>query len=165
MVTAAQAPLGEVKRMKIGECCNREVVVAENRLEILETAKLMKKHHVGDLVVVDNSGGATRPVGVLTDRDLVVEVMAEEVPPNEVTAADVMSLDIQTVREEEGVWETLEKMRDQGIRRMPVVDQDGSLVGLITLDDLLELFTEAMDNMSQLIKGEIRRESRLRPAP
>jgi len=150
--------------MKIGECCNREVLIAEKQTEILETARLMKKHHVGDLVIVEKRNGATRPVGILTDRDLVVEVMAQEVPPNEVTAADVMSLEIVTVREEEGVWETLESMRDQGVRRMPVVDQDGSLVGLVTMDDLLELFTEALDNMTQLIKGEVRRESRLRKA-
>lgn len=148
--------------MKIGECCNREVVIAEDTTEILEAAKLMKKHHVGDLVIVDKRNGVRAPVGIITDRDLVVEVMAQEVLPNEVTAADVMSLDIQTVTEEEGVWETLEKMRDLGVRRMPVVDQEGSLVGLITMDDLLKLFTEAMDNMTQLIKGEVRRESRLR---
>lgn len=150
--------------MKIGECCNREVVFAEKDTEILDTAKLMKKHHVGDLVVVEKGDGVTRPVGMLTDRDLVVEVMAGEVPPKEITAADVMSLEIQTVREEEGVWETLERMRDLGVRRMPVVDGEGSLVGLITMDDLLELFAEAMDNMTQLIKGEVRRESRLRKA-
>lgn len=152
----------EVSHMKIGECCNREVVVAEKQMEVLDTAKLMRKHHVGDLVIVEKRNGVTRPVGILTDRDLVVEVMAQEVPPGEVTAADVMSLDIATVRGEEGVWETLERMRDLGVRRMPVVDQDESLVGLITMDDLVELFTEAMDNMNQLIKGEVRKESRLR---
>ena len=148
--------------MKIGECCNREVVIAERNTEILEAAKMMKKHHVGDLVIVEKRNGLTRPVGILTDRDLVVEVMAQEVPPREVTTADVMSLEIATVREEEGVWETLEKMRDAGVRRMPVVDQDESLVGLITLDDLLELLTEALDNMTRLIKGEVGKESRLR---
>lgn len=148
--------------MKIGECCNREVVVAEKQMEVLDTAKLMRKHHVGDLVIVEKRNGVTRPVGILTDRDLVVEVMAQEVPPGEVTAADVMSLDIATVREEEGVWETLERMRDLGVRRMPVVDQDESLVGLITMDDLVGLLTLAMNNMNQLIKGEVRRESRLR---
>lgn len=148
--------------MKIGECCNREVVVAEKEMEILDTAMLMKKHHVGDLVIVDRRDGVTQPVGILTDRDLVVEVMAQEVPPSEVTAADVMSLELTTAREDDGVWETLEKMRDLGVRRMPVIEQDGSLVGLITLDDLLELFTEAMDNMTHLIKSEVRKESRLR---
>jgi len=150
--------------MKIGECCNREVVIAEKDMEILETARLMRKHHVGDLVIVDKRNGTTVPVGILTDRDLVVEVMAQEVPPGEITAADVMSLEVQTVHEEEGIWETLERMRDLGVRRMPVIDQDGSLVGLVAMDDLLELFTEAMDNMTRLIKGEVNRESRLRKA-
>jgi len=150
--------------MKIGECCNREVVIADKHSEILATAKLMKKHHVGDVVIVEKRGDVTVPAGILTDRDLVVEVMAQEVPPNEITAADVMSLEMHTVREEEGVWETLEKMRDLGVRRMPVVDQDGSLVGLVAMDDLLELFSEAMDHMAQLIKSEVRRETRLRKA-
>lgn len=150
--------------MKIAECCNRDVVIAGADTEILETARLMKKHHVGDVVVVENRGGVNVPIGILTDRDLVVEVLAQEVPANEVVAADVMSGDIAAVREEEEVWETLERMRDLGVRRMPVVDQDGALVGLVTLDDLLELFTEAMGNVNQLIRGELKRESRQRRA-
>lgn len=150
--------------MKIGEYCNRDVVIAVKDTEILEAAKLMKRRHVGDLVVVEDRGGARIPVGILTDRDLVVEVLAEEVPAGEVSAADVMSYDITTIREEEGVWETIEHMRDVGVRRMPVVDQDGALVGLVTLDDLLELFTDAMDNVSQLIKGELRKEAHRRTA-
>lgn len=150
--------------MKIGECCNRDVVIAGSDMEILEAARLMKRHHVGDLVVVENRAGMNVPVGILTDRDLVVEVLAQEVPANEVNAADVMSGDIATIREEEGVWETLERMRDLGVRRMPVVDQDGALVGLATLDDLLQLFAEAMGNVTRLISGEIKKESRRRMA-
>lgn len=152
----------EVTRMKIGECCNRDVVIIEKQAEVLEAAKLMRKHHVGDLIVVEKHDGMTRPLGIVTDRDLVVEVMAPKVPPRELTVADVMSLEIETIREEEGVWETLERMRDLGVRRMPVVDQEGSLVGLITMDDLLELLAEAMDNVTRLIKGEMRAESHLR---
>lgn len=150
--------------MKIGECCNREVVVADKGMGVLEAAKLMRKYHVGDLVVVEKRNGTdtNRPVGILTDRDLVVEVLAQEVPPDEVSAADVMSLDLATVEEDQGVWETLERMRDLGVRRMPVVDHNGALVGLVTLDDLLELLTESMDNVAQLIKSELRKETRLR---
>ncbi len=101
-------------------------------------------------------------MGILTDRDLVVEVLAQDVPPGEISAADVMSLELATVGEGEGVWESLERMRDLGVRRMPVVDRNGALVGLVTLDDLLELLTESMDNMAQLIKSELRKETRLR---
>lgn len=148
--------------MKIGEYCNRDVVVTGKDTEIVETARLMKKHHVGDLVVVENRGGANVPLGIVTDRDLVVEVMAQEVPVEEVRVEDVMSLDVATVREEEGVWETLERMRDLGVRRMPVVDQDGALVGLATSDDLLELFAEAMNNVVQMVRSELKRETRRR---
>ena len=148
--------------MKIGECCNREVIVADKDTDILEAARLMREHHVGDLVIVERRNGANHPVGILTDRDLVVEVLAQEVPPDELSAADVMSLDLATVGEEEGVWETLERMRDLGVRRMPVVDANGGLVGLVTLDDLLELLTESMDNVAQLIKSELRKETRVR---
>lgn len=148
--------------MNIGECCNREVVIGEKQMTITGIAGLMRKHHVGDLVIVEKRNGATRPVGIVTDRDLVLEILAQEVLPGEVTAGDVMSLNIDTVRQEEGIWETLERMRDLGVRRMPVVDGEGSLVGLITLDDLMEMFTEAMDNMTALIKSELRKESRLR---
>lgn len=148
--------------MKIGECCNRNVVIAGANTEIPEAARLMKRHHVGDIVVVDKRKDLNVPVGILTDRDLVVEVLAQEVPEEEVTAGDVMSAEIVTIREEEGVWEALERMRDLGVRRMPVVDQDGALVGLITLDDLIELFAEAMENMTRLISGELKKESRRR---
>ena len=148
--------------MKIGEFCNREVVVAAKDTEIAEAAGLMKRHHVGDVVICEQMGDKNVPVGVVTDRDLVVEVLAQDVPTDEIRIADVMSFDIETVRDEEGIWETLEKMRHLGVRRMPVVDGDGALVGLVTFDDFLELFAEAMSNMSALVKAELARETRLR---
>jgi CBS-domain-containing membrane protein len=75
-----------------------------------------------------------------------------------------MSRDIRTALEGDDVWDVLQRMRDHGVRRMPVVDGQGALVGLVTLDDLLELCGEALVNMSRLIRGEIRRENRLRPS-
>jgi CBS domain-containing protein len=148
--------------MKIGECCNREVVVAFKDTEIGEAAELMKRHHVGDLVVVEASGGKNVPVGVVTDRDLVVEVLAQGIPLDDVRVGDIMSLEIETIEETEGVWETLEKMRHRGIRRMPVVDSQGALAGLVTLDDFVELFTEAIGNMAGVVRNELSRETRLR---
>ncbi|ATJ81564.1 CBS domain-containing protein [Halomonas beimenensis] len=148
--------------MKVGEACNRDVVVAEPHTEILDAAKLMRAHHVGDLVIVEMRVGLPRPIGMLTDRDLVVEVMAQDVPPSEITVADVMTSDIVTVPEDLEIWETGERMRQHGVRRMPVVAADGSLVGLITLDDLLELFTESLDTMTRLVRNEMRKETQRR---
>jgi CBS domain-containing protein len=149
--------------MAIGEFCNRDVVIADEVTEVTEAARLMRQHHVGDLVVCERRAGRNHPVGIVTDRDLVVEVMAEDVPAGDVTVGDVMSREIRTALEGEDVWEVLQRMRDHGVRRMPVVDGDGALVGLVTLDDLLELCGEALLNMTRLIRGEVRRESRLRP--
>jgi CBS domain-containing protein len=148
--------------MKIGECCNREVVTAEKDMSIVEVARLMQEHHVGDLIVVENLNGRTRPVGIVTDRDLVIEVLAQMAPIDAIRVSDVMSYEIATVSENDELWETLERMRKLGVRRMPVVDAGGVLVGIITLDDLMELMAEAMGHIASLIRREIGTEARRR---
>jgi len=148
--------------MKIGECCNREVVTAEKDMSIAEVARLMQEYHVGDLIVVETLNGRTRPVGIVTDRDLVIEVLAQMAPIDAIRVGDVMSYDIATVSENDELWETIERMRKLGVRRMPVVDAGGILVGIITLDDLMELMAEAMTHIASLIRREIGTEARRR---
>ena len=148
--------------MKIGECCNREVITAEKDMSITEVARLMQEHHVGDLIVVENMNGRNRPIGIVTDRDLVIEVLAQMAPVDAIRVGDVMSYDIATVGENNEMWETLELMRKLGVRRMPVVDVAGVLVGIITLDDLMELMAEAMGHIASLIRREIGTEARRR---
>lgn len=77
--------------MPIGEICNREVVIVRKEDSILEAAKLMREYHVGDVVVVDDREGRVIPLGILTDRDIVVELIAKEVPLDSVSVQDVMS--------------------------------------------------------------------------
>ncbi|HKJ89221.1 MAG TPA: CBS domain-containing protein [Gammaproteobacteria bacterium] len=142
----------------IGEYCNREVVITERERSIRDAARLMRNHHVGDLVVVERYEGEMIPVGILTDRDLVVEVLAEEVGVDEVTVADVMSAPAALAREEDDLWETLMRMQSWGVRRMPVVSASGTLQGIITVDDLLELFTEYMHDLVKVVTREQERE-------
>lgn len=148
--------------MKIGECCNREVITAEKDMGIMEVARLMQQYHVGDLIVVENMNGRNRPIGIVTDRDLVIEVLAQMAPIDAIRVGDVMSYDITTVSENDELWGTLEQMRKLGVRRMPVVDAAGVLVGIITLDDLMELMAEAMGHIASLIRREIGTEARRR---
>jgi CBS domain-containing protein len=148
--------------MSVGEYCNREVVIAQRHTEILEAAKLMRKHHVGDLVVVESRGELNVPVGVITDRDLVIEVLAQDLDLGAITVGDVMSLAIVTAHERDELWETLMRMRIQGIRRMPVVNEEGGLEGIITADDILELIIEGLGDLTKLIKCELNREARQR---
>lgn len=145
--------------MAIGEVCNREVVIVERNASVAEAARLMRQFHVGDLVVVEHQGGKARPVGIVTDRDIVLEVVAPAVSADNLMAGDIMTADPATVRESEGIFETLRYMRDQGVRRLPVVDGAGWLVGIITLDDLLELLAEEMGELAKLIARERQRES------
>lgn len=148
--------------MPIGEICNREVVIAEKSLPVIEAAQLMRAHHVGDLVVVEERAGRRHPVGIVTDRDIVVEVVAAGVDPDTLKLGDIMGAEVATVRESEGLFEALRYMRDRGVRRMPVVDQAGGLVGILTLDDLLSLLAEEMMELAKLVSHERQREAAAR---
>ena len=145
--------------MPLGEYCNREVVITEKTTEVREAAKLMRKRHVGDLVVVERRGPENIPIGLLTDRDLVIEVLAQDVPVEAVTVGDVMSLELVTARESDGLWDTLDRMRTLGIRRMPVINERGGLVGIITSDDVLELLSEGLGDLAKLVNSELDKEA------
>lgn len=149
--------------MPIGEICNREVVMLEINNTVLSAAKLMRKHHVGDLLVVKKSNGSCIPISIVTDRDLVIEVMAPEIDPSVLTVGDIMPRSLATVKENTGVFETIQHMRVKGVRRMPVVDEDGNLVGLVTLDDLLGLLAEELGLLTKLIAQEQIKEASARP--
>ena len=145
--------------MAVGEICNREVVIAKKTLSVVDAAQLMRKHHVGDLVVVEEKNGRRHPVGIVTDRDIVVEVVAAGVNPDALKVGDIMGPEVATVRESEGLFEALRYMRGKGVRRMPVVDRDGGLVGILTLDDLLGLLAEEMTELAKLVSHERQREA------
>ena len=148
--------------MAVGEICNRDVVIAEKTLSVVDAAQLMRSHHVGDLVVVEEKNGRKHPVGIVTDRDIVVEVVAAGVNPDSLKVGDIMGPEVATVRESEGLFEALRYMRDKGVRRMPVVDREGGLVGILTLDDLLSLLAEEMTELAKLVSHERQREAAAR---
>ena len=149
--------------MFVGEVCNREVVTIDAGASMMEVIGLMRKHHVGDVVVVDESGGRTVPKGIITDRDIVIELLAIEIALDSVSVGDAMSYELMTAREEDGIFETLTRMRDKGIRRMPVVNSEGALKGILTVDDLVELFAEQLSDVVKLICHQQQRERTKRP--
>ncbi len=148
--------------MTVGEICNREVVFVLRTESIAEAARLMRRHHVGDLVVVEEKQDRRVPVGILTDRDLVLEVIAEEVDMGKLTVGDVMSFELVIAHEEDSLFDTLKRMRSRGIRRVPVVDRDGALAGILTVDDVLELLAETIGDIAALLEREQRREKERR---
>lgn len=149
--------------MSVGEYCNRKVVIAERETSVREAARLMRNYHTGDLVVVEHRENRNVPVGIVTDRDLVIEVLAEDAPLDSLTLADLVSQELATVNEKEELWMVLNHMRLLGVRRMPVVDNGGALVGILTMDDAVELIAEALSHMAQLVRREITVEGHRRP--
>ena len=136
--------------MNIGKYCTRNVITAHKENSIMEAADLMRRHHIGVLVIVDGN----RPTGILTDRDIVMEVIAEEIPLDSVAIEDVMTRSPVTGREDDDIFTTMEMMRKKGIRRLPVTDSLGLLVGIVTTDDLLQVIYEEMGNIISLITRE-----------
>ncbi len=148
--------------LNAGEICTRIVVVGERETPLPAAARRMRELHVGCLVVVDETGGGRRVAGMLTDRDIVTSVMAKGVDPSTLRVEDVMSTEVVTARESDAFAELLATMRRKGLRRLPVVDAQGVLVGLVTLDDLLEVLAEQLRMVVQAIESEQRRERHAR---
>ena len=148
--------------MSIGEICNRKVVVMQAEESVAEAARLMRDQHVGSVLIVDEQGGKRVPVGIVTDRDLVVEVIAPELDPEVITVGDIMMTGFAVVKEETGVFEAIQYMRAKGVRRLPVVDIEEKLVGIVTLDDLIILLSERLDALAKLVVREQQNEVAVR---
>ncbi|MFO1361892.1 MAG: CBS domain-containing protein [Burkholderiales bacterium] len=148
--------------MNVGEICNRVVVVTRRETPLPAAAALMREHHVGSLVVVEDGARGRVPVGILTDRDIVVAVVAPGVDPRVVTVGEMMTGDLLTLREQDSVYDALRLMRGRGIRRVPVVTPAGTLAGIVTLDDLLETVAEQLNGIVRAIASEQAREKRVR---
>jgi CBS domain-containing protein len=114
----------------------------------------MRQHHVGDIVVVDTLSGRRVPTGIITDRDIAISVVATKLDPAVFTLGDLVTRELVTARSDQGVFESIQQMRTAGIRRMPVVDNDGNLVGIVAVDDLIQLLGEELGELAKLISRE-----------
>lgn len=149
--------------MPIGEVCNKEVITVQSEDSVLDAAKLMRQNHVGDVLVVENRNGINVPIGIVTDRDLVMEILAPELDPSVITVGDIMAPEFTTVKESAGLFEAIQHMRNMAVRRLPVVDESGQLVGIVTLDDLLVLLADELHALARLVTREQQKEIHTRP--
>lgn len=145
--------------MTAGELCNRTVYIIRPDEGVLEAARLMKKYHVGCLVVVEERDTDRVPIAVVTDRDLVVKALAEAPSDLEsIEVRQVMSQGVVTVRDTERMYDVRKKMRARGVRRIPVVDAQDRLQGIIAFDDLVEWMAQELTDLAQLVSREQQRE-------
>ena len=145
--------------MKIRDFCTHAVVTVHPDATLQEAAVLMRKAHVGALVVAEPAGATLRPAGIVTDRDIVVAVTA--VPglrAEAIRVRDVMSTRVAVAREDDGVFEAARAMAERGVRRLPVVRADGTLCGIVTADDLQRVVAAEMASLGAALKRGAERE-------
>jgi predicted transcriptional regulator len=148
--------------MAISEFCCTEVAVVEKNSSIHEAARKMRELHLGDVVVVETTGDVSRPIGILTDRDIVVGLVALGISTDSVRVDDVMTPTLVTINHRESVHETIHLMETYGVRRLPVVDDDGCLTGIISSGDLLKLIGNELAALSRLPARQKLKEQEIR---
>ncbi len=142
--------------MNASELCTREVVFTQPGHTVYHAAELMRRFDVGDVVVIQEEGNFRRPVGMLTDRDIAVRVVAQGFDPRKLDVDEVMGQDIVTVHESMSINQVGRKMYAHGVRRTPVVDDHDNLVGIISIDDLVDLLSEELSTLAGLLKRQQR---------
>ncbi|MBS0374779.1 MAG: CBS domain-containing protein [Proteobacteria bacterium] len=147
--------------MSLIDICSRAPITIAADASLAEAAQWMRERHVGFLVVTAD-GTPGRPLGVLTDRDIVLEVVSEGVDPTSVTAADAMTADPLTVGIESTPEQVLAQMRAFGVRRAPVTDASGAVVGVVALDDLIDWIASALGSVAAVVRQEQHLERQLR---
>ena len=136
--------------MSLGNLCRREIICVNLGATVEEVAKLMEEKNIGSIIVVEER----KPMGIVTDRDILLRVINRGLDPKRTSVADVMTKQIVTLREDIGLFEALQHVKGKGIRRFPIVDAKGNLQGIMTLDDVIYLLGKEMADMASIIEEE-----------
>jgi len=136
--------------MPVEDLARSEVVTATKETAVSELGRTMADETVGSVVIVDDE----TPVGIVTDRDLALRCVADESDRGDQTAGNVMTEDLATIDRAAGFYEAVGLMRDHGIRRLPVTDEDGTLAGILTTDDLTTLLADEQQGLSEVIEAQ-----------
>lgn len=134
------------------------VAVVEPETAAQVVAQVMRHHHIGALVVVD-AQEKSRPIGIVTDRDLVLELMAEGLDPAVFTAGDIMSVNLVTARPDMDAMDAVHLMNAHQLRRLVIADDEDRLVGIVTLEDIIELLARELGDLAAGLAGARDRET------
>ncbi len=141
--------------MNVGEICSKNFIYVLHKDSVLDVARIMREQHVGSVVVVDNMNGEIRPQGLITEHDLVLEVLAAKIDPSALKAEDILTCELICVTETHDVREALKYLRYYGVRRAPVVNVNGLLVGLFSIEDALAKLSKEFSELMQLLSNEL----------
>lgn len=129
----------------------RPVITATLDETVFDVAGRMRDHHVGCVVVIRDG----RPVGMLTDRDLVLRVVAEGLDGRTVLVSSIVTYEAMTIQRTDGLETAVKTMREHGIRRVPIVDEDGRVTGIVTADDLVALLGRELSALGEAITSNV----------
>lgn len=140
--------------MRIGDVCTHDVVYIGPDASLREAAEAMRKYHVGSIVVISRPNREIVPIGIITDRDIVLAVIAPGVSLDALTVGDVMTSSVATCAEDQDLFDAIEIMRERGIRRLPVLNAKGGLAGMIAADDIYGALGMFMRELSRALVRE-----------
>jgi CBS domain-containing protein len=145
------ASRGKEVDMSLRNLCRKEVVTVKSGTTVKEVANLMEEKNIGS-VVIDGEG---EKFGIVTDRDILLRVLSKNLDPNTTPIDDVMTWKLVLIlREDMGLFEALEQVKKSAVRRFPVVNDEGSLVGIITVDDIITLLGKELSDVARIIENE-----------
>lgn len=136
-----------------------KIIKITHNSSVTKLAEMMKESHVGCVLVVEKIDSSL-PIGLVTDRDIVIKVVANNIDPETITVENIMTRQVKYLNYKAEIHEAIQLMKDEGIRRLPLVDDSGSLVGIVTVDDLIHEFSEDLEDLSEIIEKEIKNESK-----
>lgn len=148
----------EESAMRVDRVFTRSIVGVPESCDLRDAAAMMHKYHIGALLVTGDEPHDTTVVGFVTDRDIVVQAVAMDIAPREITVGDVMTPVVATIGESADLYEALEMMRSAGIRRLVVTDDENRISGFLSLDDVVDGMAAEFASLSGIIKTERRRE-------
>jgi CBS domain-containing protein len=134
--------------MTVHECCNTDVVSASPDAKVMEVVRMMDEKNVGCVIIVERQA----PVGIITDRDIVLRVLKEERDPKTLAVREVMTKNLTVIEGNKGLFEAMRNFEGKNFRRMPVVDERGRLTGIITTDDMMQLLAREFSFVTTVIK-------------
>ncbi len=147
--------------MNAGELCTRTVVFALAGNSVYHAAELMRRFDVGDVVVVNEDDGIRRPIGLVTDRDITVKVVAFDLNPRQLDVDEIMLREVVTVDEAMPVEGVARRMKAKAVRRTPVVNEQGGLEGILSFDDIVDFLAEELGTLAGLLNLQQQRQRAL----
>jgi signal-transduction protein with cAMP-binding, CBS, and nucleotidyltransferase domain len=144
--------------MNIGSICTRRMIAVDSASTLAQAAGLMREHHVGALIVTSQTAAGPCVSGIVTDRDLVIDVLARGLEPAGIKIGDLASDKIASVPEEADMAGAMGVMTAQGVRRLLVTDAEKRVTGIVSLDDLMDACAKELTALAAVIRSGIERE-------